>query len=75
MDSDQKIRQHLRDHANDAAARVELARKIIFDAGMSVGGELEILKKGSLVPTRVIQSPFLSTHTRSHVPERISYRT
>ena len=33
---------------------------------MSVGGQLEILKKGSLVPTRVTQY-LLSPHTLAHV--------
>src|ERR1700749_870315 len=57
MDCDQNIRRVLRDYANDAAARVELARKITFDSGMSVGGELAILKRGSLIPTRVTRFP------------------
>ena len=51
-DCDCTRRRHLRDYAKDAA-RVEDARRIIFDKGMSVGGELEILKDRSLVPTRV----------------------
>ena len=49
-------RRHLRNYAKDAA-RVEDARRIIFDMGMSVGGELGVLKNGSLIPTRVIGSP------------------
>ena len=53
MDCDCKRRWPLRDYGRDAAARVESARKIIFDKGMSVGGDLDILKRGSLVPTRV----------------------
>ena len=56
MDSDQAARRFLRDYANDAAARVEYARKHIFDLGRSVGGKLEILKRGSLILTRVISS-------------------
>lgn len=61
-------RQRSRDYARDAA-RVEDARRIIFDHGMSVGGELEILKAGSLVPTRVICSPTIFGHwlTRSRM--------
>lgn len=50
---DLQRRQAGRNYALDAAARVESSRRIIFDMGMSVGGELEILKPGSLVPTRV----------------------
>ena len=50
---DHTRRHPLQDYVNDAAARVEVARKLIFDGGMSVGGELEILKRGSLIPTRV----------------------
>lgn len=45
---------------------MEDARKIIFDKGMSVGGELEILKNGSLIPTRVMCFSYLLctlTHT------------
>ena len=51
-DLDQNRRRKLRDY-KDGKARVEMARKIIFDNGMSVGGDLEILKDGSWVPTRV----------------------
>ena len=51
---DHARRHPLRDYVNDAAARVEVARTLIFDKGMSVGGELGgILKRGSLIPTRV----------------------
>lgn len=53
MESDWKKRQDLRDYTMDAG-RVELAREHIFDSGMSVGGELTILKDGSLIPTRVM---------------------
>ena len=53
-DCDHTRRHPLRDYAKDAAARVEDARRIIFDLGMSVGGELKILKPGSLIPTRVM---------------------
>jgi hypothetical protein len=58
MDSDLNIRHHVRDYANDAAARVEHARNIIFNSGLSVGGDLEILKRGSLIPTRVMRIIF-----------------
>ena len=54
-------RRSLRNYARDSAARVEDARRIIFDMGMSVGGELAILKNGSLVPTRVIHPHRLYT--------------
>lgn len=54
MDSDRKIRQHLREYADDAAARIESARSHLFNLGRSIGGKLEILKRGSLIPTRVI---------------------
>ena len=56
-DCDCNRRRVLRDYAQDAP-RVEDARRIIFDLGMSVGGELEILKRGSLVPTRVTYFPY-----------------
>jgi len=52
-DCDRNRRQVLRDYAQDAPC-VEASRRIIFDLGMSVGRELEILKHGSLVLTRVI---------------------
>lgn len=55
-DCDCARRQSHRNYSRDVA-RVEDARKIIFDKGMSVGGELEILKNGSLIPTRVTHSP------------------
>lgn len=72
--SDEKIRHLLRDYANDSAARIEFARKIVFDSGMSLGGKLEILKKGSLVPTRVtVSSPYRDFPSHSPIPERISH--
>lgn len=53
MDSDQKNRsRNLRDYTKDAVARIEDARRHIFDLGRSVGGKLEVLKEGSLIPTR-----------------------
>ena len=55
-DFDLNRRKTLRNYARDAAARVEDARRIIFDLGMSVGGELKILQDSSLVPTRVTHS-------------------
>ena len=65
-------RHPLRDYVNDAAARVELARTLIFDNGMSVGGELGILKRGSLIPTRV--TPVYPSHLHtSHVPQNAYY--
>lgn len=68
MDSDMAIRCFLRDYANDAAARVEHARRLIFDLGRSVGGKLEILGRGSLIPTRVMS--FLLTHIL-HAPTHV----
>ena len=65
-DCDCKRRQQLRDYAKDAAARVEDSRRIIFDLGMSVGGELEILKRGSLIPTRVLCLPLIFTLELTH---------
>jgi len=66
-------RRCLRDYAKDVA-RVEDSRKIIFDKGMSVGGELEILKFGSLIPTRVTCFPPASLHFCLRVPEFLLYR-
>ena len=63
---DLQRRRAVRNYMQDAAARVENSRKIIFDMGMSVGGELEILKFGSLIPTRVRHLP-LSKFSFSHV--------
>ena len=51
---DRVRRQRHRDYARDAVAHVEASRKIIFDMGRSVGGDLTILKTGSWIPTRVI---------------------
>lgn len=73
MDSDRKIRDLLRDYANDAAARVEHARRLIFNLGRSIGGDLEILKRGSLIPTRVRQFIFLSAY--AHQLTRFRTRT
>ena len=61
-DCDHNRRWPLRDYAKDAAARVETSRGIIFDMGMSVGGELKCLKNGSLIPTRVTYFPPSSSH-------------
>ena len=74
-DFDLRRQQPLRNYAKDAAARVEDSHRIIFDLGMSVGGELEILKKGSLLLTRVMRFPPLSFYLGSHVSECISHRT
>ena len=64
---DQKNRsRNLRDYAKNAAARVEDARRHIFELGRSVGGELEILKDGSLIPTRVKHLTILHTVTYAH---------
>ena len=54
MDSDQAIQHFLWDYVNDTAAHMEHARRLIFDLGRSVGGDLEILKRGSLILTRVL---------------------
>jgi len=62
-------RRTLRDYAKDAAARVEDARRIIFNLGMSVGGKLKILQDSSLVPTRVRHLILLSSYSDSHIPE------
>lgn len=70
-DFDLRRRQTLRSYAKDAAARVEDARRIIFDLGMSVGGELKILQDSSLVPTRVMHFIPSSLHLSSHISERI----
>ena len=64
---DHARRHPLRDYVNDAAARVEVARELIFDGGMSVGGELTILKRGSLIPTRVTLVCFTCCHHTSHI--------
>ena len=64
---DHSRRHPLHDYVNDAAACVEVARKLIFDGGMSVGGELTILKHGSLIPTRVTPIFLCCLHT-SHIP-------
>ena len=51
-------------------ACVEDSRRIIFNLGMSVGGELEILKCGLLIPMRVLWLPLIFTlelmHSRMH---------
>lgn len=73
-DCDCKKRQNLRDHAKDSTC-VEDAWRIIFDHGMSVGGQLEILKEGSLVPTRVTPSFSLPYFLfNSCTPERLLHR-
>ena len=69
-DFDLRRRQAVRNYARDAVDRVEIARSIIFDKGMSVGGELGILKPRSLVPTRVIHF-LLHLCFSSYIPERI----
>lgn len=74
MNSDQKIRCLLQDYANDAAGRVECAHKLIFDQGRSVGGVLEILKRGSLIPTRVKWLLSTFAHTPAYTPQN-AYHT
>lgn len=74
MDSDQAIRRLLRDYANDAVARVEHARRLIFDLGRSVGGELDILKRGSLILTRVPIS-LSPSHIHSYCDPQNAYHT
>lgn len=69
---DHARRHPLRDYANDAAGRVEVTRTLIFDNGMSVGGKLEILKRGSLIPTRVTLVFLCCLHI-SHVPQNAYY--
>lgn len=50
---DLRRRQVIRNYAQDAAARVESSCNIIFNKGMSVGSDLELLKHGSLILIRV----------------------
>ena len=69
---DHSRRHPLRDYANDTTGRVEAARTLIFDKGMSVGGELDILKRGSIIPTRVTLI-FCHPHTQTHVSQSAYY--
>ena len=60
-DFDLHRRKNLRDYARDATARVENAPWNIFDLGLSVGGELEILKEGSWTLMRVMHLPVVAS--------------
>ena len=67
--------QPLQNYVKDAAAHVEDSCRIIFDLGMSVGEELEIQKKGSLLLMRVMHFPLLSFCLGSCISECISHWT
>ena len=51
---------------------VEVARRLIFDNRMSIGGELGVLKERSLIPTRVIHV-WLSLRFFAHAPQNAYY--
>ena len=53
---------------------MEHARRLIFDLGRSVGGELDILKRGSLILTRVPIS-LSPSHIHSYCDPQNAYHT